>query len=472
LRAWLAHSGPDFSVGTLTYTRLGLFFMFVWLLWGDLVWTLMEMVFPASMPLQLDRLGVPKDWIGYMMGTAGAVINMTFVPVISFRSDRTRTRWGRRIPYLVATLVPLCIFLAILGFSDAIGAKIIGSSWPARLNLAPVTLIMIVMGILILCYNVFNVFVNSIYWYLFRDVIPTAFLGRFMAAFRMVGTLASMIWGAFIYGRIETHTPHIYVTAAVIYFLGFGLMCLMVKEGNYPPPADYDRSEPWLQKVWHSIRTYARECFSHPLFIAFYLGQAMLFVAGVSTMYKQFFYLRHLHFTTADLGKVLAITSPIVLAIQFPFGWLVDRIHPMRAYLIATTAIVPLLFAGYFMNTYSVLGYTIHAFTFYVALTTLQMPLLELRSASEVPLMMRIFPQQQYGQFSSANAMLRHFMLILGTIASAALMGWTNRRHGEFGNAFAFLWQGLFQLLGVICLWIVYFYWRKNGAEKFRFDPA
>ena len=44
-----------------------------------------------------DRLGVPMQWVGYMMGTAAAVINMTFVPVISFRSDRTRTRAaGRR----------------------------------------------------------------------------------------------------------------------------------------------------------------------------------------------------------------------------------------------------------------------------------------------------------------------------------------------------------------------------------------
>jgi MFS family permease len=470
-RAWLGHTGPEYRVGTLTYTRLTLFLMFVWLLWGDLVWTLMEMVFPASMPLQLDRLGVPKEWIGYMMGTAGAVINMSFVPVISFRSDRTRTRWGRRIPYIVATMPLLCIFLAVLGFSDSVGAAIHTSNWPARLGLSPVVLICIVMGVLIVLYDVFNVFVNSVYWYLFRDVIPTAFLGRFMAAFRMVGTIATMIWGAFIYGHIETRTPHIYVAAAILYFLGFGLMCLMVKEGKYPPPADYDRSEPWLKKVWHSIHTYARECFSHPLFIAFYIGQAMLFVGGVSVMYKQFFYLRHLHFTTAGLGKVTAILSPIILAIQFPLGWLVDRIHPMRGYLIATTAVIPLLFAGYFIDTYSLAGYTIHAFTLYIAMTSLQMPLLELRSASEVPLMMRLFPLKQYGQFSSANAMLRHFMMIFGTAAAATLMGWTNRRYGQFGNAYAFLWQGVFQTLGVICLWIVYSYWRRNGGEKFRFDP-
>src|SRR5687767_14003155 len=92
LRSWLNHTGPEYRIGTLTYTRLGLIIIFFWLLWGDLCWTLMEKVFSESMPLQLDRSGIPKNWIGYMMGTAGAIINMSFVPVISFRSDRTRTR--------------------------------------------------------------------------------------------------------------------------------------------------------------------------------------------------------------------------------------------------------------------------------------------------------------------------------------------------------------------------------------------
>jgi maltose/moltooligosaccharide transporter len=292
-----------------------------------------------------------------------------------------------------------------------------------------------------------------------------------MAAFRMVGTISPMLWGAFIYGRIETHTPHIYVGAAVVYFLGFGLMCLMVKEGKYPPVEDYVKSEPWLQKIRHAIRTYARECFSHPLFVTFYRAQALFAVGTACVMYKQFFYLRHLHFTTADLGRVTAIMSPILLAVQFPMGWMVDKVHPIRGYLIGSTAIVPVQFAGYFVDTYSIWGYTIHAFTLCVAVQALQMPLAQLNASSDVPLMMRLFPLKQFGQFSSANALLRHFSMIFGTIAGATLMGWTNRKYGQFGNAYAFLWHGIFQTLGVICLWIVYFYWHKFGGEKFRFDP-
>src|SRR5262249_41491668 len=163
-----------------------------------------------------------------------------------------------------------------------------------------------------------------------------------------------------------------------------------------------------------------------------------LFVGGVSAMYKQFFYLRHLHFTTGEIGKFLAIISPVILAVQLPLGMLVDRIHPMRGYLIATTAMIPFLFVGYFINTYSIAGYTIHAFSVYAAMMILQQPFVQLREASEVPLQMRLFPLQQYGQFSSANAMVRHCSLVFGTIAAATFIGWANRKYGEFGNAFAF----------------------------------
>jgi Na+/melibiose symporter-like transporter len=472
VQLWLGYSGPEYSVGTLTYTRLGLFVIFLWLLWGDLVWSLMETVFPASMPLQLDRLGVPKNWTGYIMGTAGAMINMTFVPVISFRSDRTRSRWGRRIPFLLFTMPFLCFFLAILGFSDHIGAWIRNSSLPAKLNLSPLTTIIIVMALLILLYDVFNVFANSIYWYLFRDVIPSAFLGRFMAAFRMVGTCASMIWWAFIYGRIETHTPHIYVGAAIVYFLGFGAMCLMVKEGQYPPPEEIaPPTEPWLQRTWKSIRTYARECFSHPLFVIFYISQALLFVAGAGTLYKQYFFLRHLQFNPASMGKVMTVIMPLALAMQFPLGWLVDKIHPMRGYLIAITCGIPLHFAGYFIDTYSIAGMTLNAFTMYVVVTAIQQPLLQLREASEVPLQMRLFPRRQYGQFSSANAIVRHFSMIFGTIAAGTLMGWTNQKYGQFGNAYAFLWLGGFHTVACIGLWTVFLMWRRYGGEKFQYEP-
>jgi hypothetical protein len=42
--------------------------------------------------------------------------------------------------------------------------------------------------------------------------------------------------------------------------------------------------------------------------------------------------------------------------------------------------------------------------------------------------------------------------------------------YGQAGNAYAFLWHGTFQMLAVICLWIVFWYWRRSGAENFKFE--
>jgi hypothetical protein len=262
----------------------------------------------------------------------------------------------------------LCLFLAVLGYSDSIGAWIHASPLPARLHLSPVAAIVIVMGVVMLLYDIFNVFVNSIFWYLFRDVIPEAYLSRFLAAFRMVGTFSHMIWGLFIYGKIETYTRQIYLGAALLYLFGFGLMCLKVKEGEYPPPEDTAGRDPWHVRFRQAGKTFYSECFTHPLFIAFYLSQTLFALGTACGMYKTFFYLRHLEFTTADMGKLGAIMSPIVLAVQFPMGWLADKIHPMRGSLIATTAVTPFLFAGYFLKDYTVGGYVVHAFTLYATI--------------------------------------------------------------------------------------------------------
>jgi MFS family permease len=160
----------------------------------------------------------------------------------------------------------------------------------------------------------------------------------------------------------------------------------------------------------------------------------------------------------------------VMLALQLPMGWLVDRFHPMRVYLIASTLLIPVYAAGFWIDGYTIGGYALHAFTVFVAIQLLQMPLNQLSASADIPLMMRIFPLPQYGQFSSAQAMLRHFSLIFGTIAGATFIGAMNTKHGQQGNAYACLWHAAFQGLGAICLWIVYAYWRKLGGAQFKFD--
>ena len=62
------------KVGTLTYTKYGLVSIFVWTLWGDLVFTLSEAIYPAAMPFQLERLHIPQWCIPLLMGFLGQTV--------------------------------------------------------------------------------------------------------------------------------------------------------------------------------------------------------------------------------------------------------------------------------------------------------------------------------------------------------------------------------------------------------------
>ena len=86
--------------GTLQYTRRGLVTLFMWLLWGDFCFVCMEMVHPTVLPLTLKGLGASNVVISVFVTTIMNVMNFLVNPVVSFRSDRHRGRFGRRRPFL------------------------------------------------------------------------------------------------------------------------------------------------------------------------------------------------------------------------------------------------------------------------------------------------------------------------------------------------------------------------------------
>jgi len=61
----------------------------------------------------VDHLKVDPVRFAVLM-SAFAVYNAFDNPVIGYLSDRTRTRWGRRIPYLLFATLPTMLFLALL----------------------------------------------------------------------------------------------------------------------------------------------------------------------------------------------------------------------------------------------------------------------------------------------------------------------------------------------------------------------
>ncbi|MEI8309916.1 MAG: MFS transporter, partial [Verrucomicrobiota bacterium] len=98
-----APGGPScktWSIGTLTYTTSGLRNLFCWLLWGDFAWSVRDRVIPVVMQLLFKRFGASDMIAGLLFASLPSALGLIIGPVVGFKSDRLRTRWGRRIPFL------------------------------------------------------------------------------------------------------------------------------------------------------------------------------------------------------------------------------------------------------------------------------------------------------------------------------------------------------------------------------------
>ena len=184
------------SCGTLSYTGLGLVNLFCWMLWGDFCYTMMELLIPTLLPLVLRQHQASNFTIGLLVGSIPAMLNFIINPIVSTASDRTRTRWGRRRPYLLFASPFVALFLILVGWADAIGTFLY------RLTCgeggSPALTIIVILAIFAVGFQVFNLFVSSVFYYIFADVVPKPFVGRFMAFFRVVGTAAGVCFQKWI----------------------------------------------------------------------------------------------------------------------------------------------------------------------------------------------------------------------------------------------------------------------------------
>ena len=451
-----------YHAGTLTYTKGALAILCLWLLWGDFCFILMETVVPSIMPIKFDAIGAPDAIIGLVITTIPAILNTALNPVISVKSDRCRSRWGRRIPFIVVTLPFLVLCLVGLAFSEKIGFGL-RLYFPAILGRFPAATVSIfVMGVMMTLFSFFNTFVNSVFWYLFNDVVPEPLMARFMSWFRMASLGAAAFYNLFIFQFAGTHSAAILCGIGALYFVGFGLMCLNVKEGEYPPPEEYIGGEVGFIAA---VKTYARECLGVPHYWYLFLANIGMAVAAASSVFSIFLTHGSLGLTYAMVGR-LAFASSLAGAVYIPLsGWLADRWHPIRVVLLGAilqVVLMPVWLVWLVWHPDSTA-------TFYVMLALnicVAAPISSLVSVLDPVLAMRIYPRDRYGQFCSANAMLRSMGAIVAGVTVGVYIG-VLKRH--LGPAIAYrclpLWNLAAALLVLFSVIKLYGSWRRHGGD-------
>ena len=457
-----------YSVGTLVYTKAGLVALFAWLLWGDFCFMLMELVGPTVLPLKLKQLDAPNWLIGLILTTLPSLLHMTVCPWVSFKSDRYRSRWGRRIPFILFSLPFLCISLVLLGWSQDIGfwlQRVIG---PLQ-GVAPATITIGLICLFMLAFRFFDLFVGSVFHCLFNDLVPPQFLGRFMGLFRIVSTTAGAIYSAFIFKYAETNMREIFTGAALVYLIGVGLMCLMVKEGKYPPVEDKDGIEGG--GFMSGIKSFGKESFSHRLYWYSYLTHMFSVLAcgcGIFTVFFQ----KEMGLTLEQIGWLAGVGGIAGLVATAFAAAFVDRWHPLRimTYLAVFSAVmgftnwvwVPVTLPG---HLYFWLG---------IGITLTSSFSVALGGISAFTMLMRIYPKSRYAQFCSARALLVAVAnMIAGLAAGLFLDGlkwfWPE---GGFCYRWLFVWSWPFTIVAAVLMVRLYREWRRLGGDEHYRPPA
>jgi len=444
-----------YHCGTLDYTKKALVCLFIWMLWGDFCYTLMESLIPTLLPLVLKQHEASNTTIGLLVGSVPALINFILNPIISTSSDRTRSRWGRRIPYLLFSSPFVVMFLILVGWTDQIGSWFYNLAWGD--GGSPAKLIIVMLAIFSVGFQVFNLFVASVFYYIFADVVPKPFVGRFMALFRVVGTAAGIVFSKWILPMADRRelVPWIFTGVALIYLFSFTQMCLMVKEGKYPPPEK-------LQKVNFVtlIKKYAVECFSIPFYLYLFIGMAVNTTSNACRVMFNLLYAKEdLGLSMAQYGHITATVSLVMLFAYIPLGWIVDKFHPLRVFITGGFLIIAAnLFGFFFCHDYT----TFFIVTFMISGTYV------LQGASGLPLTVRIYPSEKYGQFCSANAMIGSIVLIVANAGGGAFIDLGKKYGAQYGLGYnlIFVWDFIFTVIATTLLLVVYFKWKKYGGDK------
>ena len=397
-----------------------------------------------------------------------AVLAITIIGVLVAAATaliwRNRRRTGRSGPsaaYVVFGVPFIALLLLSLSYSPAIAAYLQRHNLPGTQHITPLAFALFFVGLLVAGFQFFHMFVASVNYYLMADVVPTAFLGRYQGMGRILAIVVGMGWDLLIFPQAERHMTALYVGAGALYFLGLTVMCLRVKEGKYPPVTDVGHRTTLVEK----FSMYFRECFTHPFFILLFLANMSTTVSNASNFMRIFFLRDHLHLNYTTIGRINAFLALIPLVLAYPVGAFIDKAHALRVMILGILLFIPVSFFGFWVMHPGITSQQgTHNYIIYMLL--LQIPDM-LRDAALIPLFMCLFPRDRYGQFSSANAMLRSMAQFVFPVIAGAFMDVMIRGGTHLDNyRYIFFWNGTFQIVSLgMYVWL-FMYWKKLGGDK------
>ena len=431
--------------GTLVYTQAGLVVLFLWLLFGDFAWMARERAVTPLTQVLLKSYHVSDTVIGFLLGSIPSALSMILLPVVSYRSDRCRSPLGRRIPFLLATVPAVSLSLLTLAFVPSLSRmahEMLGPHSPG-LKIC----FLMIFSVVWIVFEVSAIVGNGLFVALINDVVPQQIIGRFFGLFRIVGLAVGLSFNFFLMGKAETHYMVMFIVLGILYGVGFGLMCLRVKEGDYPPPATQH-----YEGILVSVRRYFRECFAHPFYRMIFLTFALSNVVFIPVNAFSLFFARSVGMSLDAYGKALAIGMLCTMLLSYPLGSLADRLHPLRIGIASLVLYLLLSVAG------AIWASTEWAFgiTFVAHVVVSGIFLTGVSSLGQ-----RLFPQSVFGQFFSAASMVTSIFIFVLTPVVGIILDISGSVY-----RLTFLMGGILAALTIVAFVAVLRYYNSLGGDR------
>ena len=397
--------------GTLIYYRKDLVRVFFWLYVGQFTSWLENVALPIFFPLLMMSLGFNALEIGSLWSILplGALI---VFPIIGVLSDRTRTRWGRRRPWDFLTTPIWFIGLLMLPFCT--------SYWQAFFA-------MILVGFAGAGSNILNAFYN--------DVVPPELMGRFVAGMRILGSLSGILVQLVGLRMFDAYPVIVFLSVAIIGFVGEMLMLLMVKEGKYPPPIK--------KPIFGTVKMFVKEGFANRYIIFLWLTMGVTALGGpvMGTYFNLFFTDSDgLGLSATQLGYILAAGTGVGLCLLYPAGIIIDQFGPKKIWTlggfgVGLVQILMFFFARDFVSV------TI-LFIMFAALNTML-------TAALLPVMYSFIPKEKFGQLNGSNQIVTRVLQIIGANFCGLLivMMSNDYRYAFIFGGLAYMLTPLFMIL-------------------------
>lgn len=432
-------------VGTLTYSASSLVTLFFWLLWGDFTWSMRDRAIGPVAQFLLVKLGASDTLMATFLSSLPAAIGMLLGPAVSYCSDRHRGRWGRRIPFLLATAPIAALAMVGLTLSGTIGRSIhtiLGLYSPDSSTLA-----LLVFGCFWTCFECAAVVAGAVFSGLVNDVVPVQLLGRFYGLFRALSLAAGIAFNYWLLGAAQRHVQWLFGAIAILYGAGVMMMCFFVKEGQYPPPPDVETGH--RKDIVTATTLYFKECFSNPYYIWIFLAFAFSTICFSPVNLYTVPYAQEMGVNMATLGKYLALTYAISLVLAYPLGVLVDRYHPLPLSTIVLGLYALVSFWGWFDAT------TPHLFAVVLIAHGVASGTYFTVSSS---LSQRLLPSATYAQFNSAAGVVGQLMSIIAGPAFGTILDLSGHDY-----RCTFLMNGILTVLAFALMCVVFRQYARHG---------